>query len=230
MPGNKYILLSHVLNGHTPSYGDRDKLKIDEVSSINLGATANSSIWHFSSNHLGTHIDVPRHFFPNGPTVTDYPLSFWSSTKVQLIEKMTNHADLLDASLLKNISDCCPEVLLIRTGYEKYRNSERYWNDNPGISCELAVAIRETCPSVRIIGFDFISLTSWKHREEGKNAHRILLKPDLKGNSVCIIEDMSLKNTGKAISEIFIIPLFVQDANGSPVTVLAATNKKKNQL
>ena len=57
------ILLSHILNSDTPSYGNRDRFIIEEPSQISEGASANSSKWTFSTNHLGTHIDMPKHFF-----------------------------------------------------------------------------------------------------------------------------------------------------------------------
>jgi len=28
-------------------------------------------------NHAGTHIDVPKHFFNSGKSLSDYPASFW---------------------------------------------------------------------------------------------------------------------------------------------------------
>ena len=70
-------LLSHILDSNTPSYGNRDHLNIEETSQISKGASANSSRWVFETNHLGTHIDMPKHFFDDGQTLTDFPLDFW---------------------------------------------------------------------------------------------------------------------------------------------------------
>ena len=53
------ILLSHFLDSVTPTYGNRDKLTINEISEIQKGASANSSKWNFLTNHIGTHIDAP---------------------------------------------------------------------------------------------------------------------------------------------------------------------------
>ena len=57
------ILLSHIYDQNTPSYGNRDRISIEEISEICKGATSNSTKWTFSTNHFGTHIDMPKHFF-----------------------------------------------------------------------------------------------------------------------------------------------------------------------
>jgi len=68
---------------------------------------------------------------------------------------------------------------------------------------------------------DFISLTSWKNKQEGKNAHLEFLCPD-KGVPILIIEDMKLSEINQQINFVVILPLIVYEADGSPVTVLAS--------
>jgi len=219
------LLLSHILDEKTPTYGNRDKLSIESISAIFEGASANSSRWIFSSNHLGTHIDIPYHFFENGKTLTDYPNSFWFSNNVQLIDFPLENAKLLKTEHFYNKINSTTEVLLIRTAYEKFRGTEKYWNNNPGLSEEFGLALRKEFPLIKIIGFDFISLTSWIFREEGKKAHQAFLNPDSEGNPICIIEDMSLKNLNEKLNQIIIIPILIKNANGGPVTVFGI---KKN--
>ena len=224
MTKNNLLLLSHILRTDTPSYGNRDKLIIESLSNITEGATANSSKWIFSSNHLGTHIDTPKHFFDNGKTIIELPLSFWFSDKIQLIDIPLNEACLVKVDDVVNKINYDIEVLLIRTGYEKFRETDKYWCDNPGISAEVGYWLRGNYPKIKMIGFDFISLTSWKFRDEGKKAHKAFLNPDADGNSICIIEDMSLNNINHTINKINVIPIFIENANGSPVTVFANMN------
>jgi arylformamidase len=215
------ILLSHVIDSNTPTYGNRDKFFVDEVSKIADGASANSSKWVFSTNHLGTHIDMPKHFFDDGATLTDVPLDFWFSKKIQLVDVICEKAILIDVDHIteKVLNDT--EVLLIRTGYEKYRSSGKYWTDNPGLAANLGKYLRQYYPKIRIVGFDFLSLTSWKYRDEGKFAHQTFLDPVGIGNPVCIIEDMKLNSVNKNINNILVSPLFSKNSNGSPVSVFA---------
>ena len=204
------VLLSHILDENTPSYGNRDTFSIEEISEISKGATANSSKWTFSTNHLGTHIDMPKHFFENGKTLTDVPLNFWFSNKVQLIDVPCSDAKLIKIEDLTSDVNKKTEILLIRSGYEKFRKTDKYWNDNPGLSVSFGNWLRRNCPNIKIVGFDFISLTSWKYRYEGKNAHRVFLNPKGSGKPICIIEDMSLKRLNLKVSSIIVSPLFVK--------------------
>ena len=68
---NNYIRLSHIITNNAPSYGDRDKFRSIINSSITNGSSANTSKWNFTNNHIGTHIDVPRHFCDEGLRTLD---------------------------------------------------------------------------------------------------------------------------------------------------------------
>jgi arylformamidase len=218
------ILLSHILDTETPTYGQRDCFIIEETSQIKSGDSVNSSRWTFTTNHLGTHIDMPKHFYENGQSLTDVPVDFWCSDKVQLVDIPCSEARLIEESDSPKGIDYKTEVLLIRTGYEQYRQTDKYWNDNPGLSANLGKWLRENRPMIKIVGFDFISLTSWKYREEGKKAHQSFLDPNGESHAICVIEDMSLLKAGTAIGFIVIAPIFVESGNGGIVTVFAQTN------
>lgn len=215
------ILLSHLLDSNTPSYGNRDRLHIEETSEISKGDSANSSRWTFETNHLGTHIDMPKHFFVDGQTLTDFPLDFWFSNKVQLIDIPCVSAKLIELEIIIDNIDYSTEVLLIRTGFERYRGTAKYWNDNPGLSASFGLWLRKNRPNIKTVGFDFISLTSWKYREEGKKAHHAFLNPEGIGNPICIVEDMALKNSNEQIKELIISPIMMSNSNGAPVTIFS---------
>jgi len=112
------------------------------------------------------------------------------------------------------------EFLAIRTGFEKMRKIEAYWNSNPGLKASLANYLRVRFPSLRCIGFDFISITSWLHREEGKLAHKAFLCPDNKGRAILAVEDMSLVMVDRKIESLIVSPLFMGDGNGGAVTIM----------
>ncbi len=215
------LLLSHFIDSSTPTYGNRDKFFADEVSDIAKGASANSSKWIFETNHLGTHIDMPRHFFEDGKTLTDFSTDFWISEKVQIVVVPCEEAKLITPTDLKETIQDNIDTLIIKTNFEKFRGSGKYWNDNPGLSEEFGFWIRKNKPEIKMVGFDFISLTSWKYRAEGKLAHKAFLTSEGEGNPVCIIEDMALKNCPPSIKKLIVAPVFVKNANGSPVTIFA---------
>lgn len=215
------IILSHVIDSNTPTYGNRDSFSVDEVSQIKNGASANSSSWNFSSNHLGTHIDMPKHFYDNGKTLTDYGNEFWYSKKCFLIDIPCKKARLISNSDILEKIPLDVEFLLIRTGYEKYRLKDKYWNDNPGLAPEFAIWLKKNFVKLKFIGFDFISLTSWIYKDEGKEAHRKFLSTSRNHKPICIIEDMSLSVIKSPLKNIIVSPFFVKGGNGSPVTIFA---------
>lgn len=222
MKKNNLIFLSHSYTAGTPSYGNRDMIKITTNSSISFGETTNTSCWIFTNNHIGTHIDVPFHCSNNGKRVIDIPVNDWLFQNVALIDvpceeaKLINEADITKFHIASDI-----DMLLIRTNYEKYRGTDKYWNDNPGLSPETAHYLRIKIPKLRCVGIDFISLTSWKYREIGRESHKKFLAPEGNRSPIMVIEDMSLKNVTKNINWLIVAPIIVEDGNGAPVTVIA---------
>lgn len=219
---SQYILLSHIIRQDTPSYGNRDKVIIRVNSCIRGGETANSSCWIFSNDHIGTHIDVPRHFSDKGLRTIDYEIGEYVFNHVYLLDLPCEFSHLIDEEDLKNKgipNDV--DLLLIRTGMEKYRtDNDVYWNSNPGISQNLPKYLRKKYPNLRCIGFDFISVTAWKHRQEGKEAHKNLLVPSDGANPIWVIEDMSLAQVTTPLKQVIVAPLLVEDGNGGAVTVI----------
>ena len=220
------ICLSHILSQNTPSYGNRDRIFIRANSAIQNGETANTSTWIFSNNHIGTHIDAPYHFCETGRRTYEIPVDEYIFNQVHLIDIPCTNAKLIGIKDLENISEIKKniELLLIRTGFEHFRQNEKYWNDNPGISPELAGYLRKNYPKLRCIGFDFMSITSWKYRGEGRESHKEFLCPEQGQNAIMAIEDMSLKLIKNQINWVIVAPLFVEDGNGGVVTVFANQN------
>ena len=219
---SNFVLLSHVLKQDTPSYGNRDKVIIRVNSSIKAGETANSSCLVLSNNHIGTHVDVPRHFSIDGKRTIDYPIGDYVFEKCQVIDLPKTNACLIGPNDFDSTDiDSGIELLLIRTGYESLRGQDAYWNDNPGLAPELADYLRERFPNLRCVGFDFISVTSWKHRAEGRLAHKAFLAPENGSKEIWAIEDMSLKDAPTIIKRVVVAPLMVEDGNGTAVTVIA---------
>lgn len=206
----------------TPSYANRDAFRIRKGSAIFDGDSANTSRWEFTNNHIGTHVDAPLHFDPNGLSTDQIDTSQWLFEKVALVHVPCTSARLINVDDLKNFdipSDI--EMLLIRTGFENYRHQPRYHNDNPGLDAELAPYFRDNFPSLRCVGFDFISITAWKYRTEGRVSHKAFLYAEQDQHPIMPIEDMALNAIDGNIEWVVVAPLIVEDGNGGPVTVFA---------
>lgn len=216
-----YIYLSHILSEDAPGYGGAQGFFNHSATKIKEGRSSNSSKWELS-NHIGTHIDAPYHFSDEGTKLDDVDANFWIFNHIHLATYAANPAELIPASEWVNDipKDC--DLLLIQTGFEKFRNEDKYWEQNPGLSKELGLWLRENRPSIRALGIDVLSATSWQKREEGRIAHRAFLSPIENGASpIWIIEDMKLSSLTNSPKQVIVSPIRVKSSDGAPVTVLA---------
>ena len=214
--------LSHLLTETMPTYGNGEKPVLRPIKTMAGGDSCNTACWTLP-NHAGTHVDAPRHFFPDGPAISDYPASFWVfdrpwCTAVRLPE---------DGCLIgeqhipwREIPEQT-DLLLLKTGFGSHYGEERYWSGNPGLAPELAVRLRSACPALRAVGFDFISVSSWLNRDAGREAHRAFLDPA--GPPLLLVEDMNLAGLqpGSTLNRVTVAPLRAAESDGSPCTILA---------
>src|SRR3990167_8940770 len=124
----QYHWISHELRCDTPVYGGGEGLTILHEKQIASGSNCNSSKLTFS-NHLGTHVDVPYHFIQSGKKVSDYQAEQWLFHKTLLVTLEISPDEIIRLSMLQDVLDVESdiELLLIKTGFEQYRQSETYW-------------------------------------------------------------------------------------------------------
>jgi arylformamidase len=217
----RLIYLSYFLDINTPAYGGGETFQSVPLSSMENGNSCNTSKWTFP-NHTGTHIDCPRHFSPNGKTLSDYPAGFWIYSSVYLVDiSPIKPRQLIDFSFFR--VDSIPEkveILFIKTGFGKFRQDSVYWESNPAFAPSLADNLRSRFSKLRVIGFDTISLSSWKERIMGREAHRAFLDHP---QPILLLEDMDLSRVGfhTSFKQVIVCPLAVAQADAAPCTVLA---------
>ena len=213
------IYLSYFIDNRTPVYGGGGSgFEVIDVRSISKGDTANTKKIIFN-NHIGTHIDFPNHFFDKGDTLEKYPPSFWFFYKPFLYIIESNENDLIDIpDEILNIVPLDVDFLIIKSNFGKYRNDEKYWKFNPGIAPQLAVKLRNKFTSLRIIGVDLISISSFQNRELGRIAHRNFLDGQ---NPLLIIEDMDITNLYFTPKQILCFPILINNLDGAPITIIA---------
>lgn len=214
------IFLSHFLNEDTPGYGGISGFKRSHVSEIANGATSNSQEW-ILSNHVGTHIDLPSHFDDQGKRLEAFMANDWIMQKAYLINLDVSENQIIEHSSKFDLipNDC--DFLILKTQFQKKRSQPLYWSNGPGLSPDLAKWIRSNIPSVRVLGFDFISITSFHNRPLGRIAHREFLSTLGQGEPLRVIEDMKLDELIAAPKRVVIAPLLVKNADAAPVTIIA---------
>lgn len=219
----RFVWLSYPLNEGTPVYGGRQGLVIKLLQSITQGDDCNTASWHFP-NHLGTHVDAPRHFFQAGDSVDVYQPAFWIFERVSLVGVELKAMPLLiGPEHIIPFLQGEPDIILIKTGMGQYREQKVYWEANPGLSLDLGGELRARFPSLRAVGIDFISISSWQNRAAGREAHRAFLDPAVPGKPIILIEDMdfSLLNNNTRIQKVIALPLRVENGDGAPCSVIA---------
>ena len=223
----KYVWLSHPLSPKTPAYGGGPSFEVEPIKSIINGDSCNTAVWHVP-NHVGTHVDVPKHFYDTVETIDAFKPEFWVFEHVCLIEiELDNPGVIIGPEVIIPLIGIQPDLLLIKTGMGIYRYNSKYWKDNPGLSPTLARELRVRYPHLRAVGMDFISVSSWRNRDIGREAHCEFLNPVGPGNFIVLIEDMNLQNINRDmfIKKVTALPLRVENGDGAPCTVFAEVNE-----
>lgn len=214
-----WITLSHPLSIKTPSYDAGPRLEITPYKQISRGDSSNSFFIKML-NHLGTHVDAPNHFDPKGRKISSYSVDELFFKKPVLIDIEKKAEEKIEEDDLtphhKIIAES--DLLLIRTGFQVYRDSdpEVYMKRGPCLSPEAAEYIK-MFPSLRALGVDMISISSPSLREIGRESHKKLLV----GRDFLIIEDMDLLGKPRDLRRVLLIPLMVEEVDSAPCTVLA---------
>ncbi|TAK90642.1 MAG: cyclase [Burkholderiaceae bacterium] len=220
-----WIYLSHVLSASTPLYGGIGQVCITQTRAISEGHSCNSSDLALPA-HAGTHIDAPCHFDAAGVGLDVYPPDFWLAERPWLLDIPCRPGDVLDCKRVEDALITVPmecDLLLLRTGAEDWRNKSPkiYAEQGPGVAADVGRWLRRN-RRIKFLGMDFISLSSFAHRELGREAHRAFLGPDHENtHPILLVEDMALSQLERAPSSVWIVPLRYVAADGAPVTVMA---------
>jgi kynurenine formamidase len=222
----KRLYLSHILDESTPTYGNANRFVLEKKSDITKGDVANNTTVT-TTVHIGTHLDMPYHFYEEGQTVESFDVDYFSSEQVLFVELVPEGRIIKDELIrfLERIENKeTYEFLIVKTGICRHRNEEMFWRNNYGFDPSLADYLRRNFPGIRIFGFDSISVSSFENRMLGREAHRAFLDPK---NPILILEDMNLcaLDTESKIIRMDIVPLRIAKCDGLPCTVIAEVEK-----
>jgi kynurenine formamidase len=220
------IALHHILSQETPLYGGNGLLELKQICSISDDDTSNNTELSFPA-HSGTHIDAPYHFDPEGLSLDRFHPDFLLCKSPFLIEYSAQPGEIITLTSLLPLLQKIPvgtDLLLIRSGMETLRRSDpgSYIFHGAGLVPEIGLWLRKN-RKLKMIGFDWISLTCYENRSLGRDAHKAFLSSVINGikntNPVLIIEDMKLSDAPTALMNVLVSPLLYWQADGSPVSV-----------
>ncbi len=213
----KLCWLSHVISEKTPAYGGGKGIDISLEKQISHGDSCNTSQWILSS-HIGTHVDAPKHFVDNSVTVDQYDPHEWIFTKPCIVDVMVKDAEIIGVEHIEaaEIKTLDADLFMIRTGYEKFRYEQRYWENQPAYAPQLAEYLGKRFPSFSAIGIDTLSISSYRPRALGREVHSAFLEKGYR-----IFEDLHLMDISiEKIIKVIAMPLRVLEADGAPCTLI----------
>lgn len=213
----KLCWLSHVISEKTPAYGGGKGIEISLEKQILYGDSCNTSQW-ILSNHIGTHVDAPKHFLNNGVTVDQYDPHEWIFTKPCVVNVMVKDDEIIGVEHIEaaEITAFDVDLLMIRTGYEQFRYEPRYWEHQPAYSPKLAEYLGKRFPSFCAIGIDTLSISSYQNRALGREVHCAFLEKGYRIFEDLHLTDIPIKNIIKVIA----MPMRVLEADGAPCTLI----------
>lgn len=215
----KFRYLSHPLTDRIPCYGKIGHPGLKNKKSITRDGGAN--VFSFSmENHWGTHVDLPNHFFKSGKRVSDYEADFWFFKSPQVIGVHSRPSEILKCGDWLDRINKDSDMLLLKAGWTALRGSKRYSFNNPGIHSEVALYLRKYRKNIRAVGIDWVSISAYRKRDIGREAHKAFLDPRGKNDPVVIIEDMDLSHSLGKLKEVIVSPLRIERADSAPCTII----------
>ena len=197
-----YVDLTMELSERTPAYPGDPKPEISTLAPISENGW-NERRLSFNT-HCATHIDAPFHMLPDGKKLEEFPLT-----------RFFGRARVVDVSGRKEIGPECMgdlagyDFVLFRTGQSKKAFQPDYYEN--AIFLTDAGAEELVRQGIKAIGLD-----SFSPDQEPYSAHKILFRKD-----ILVLENLVDLDRLPAECRLFIVPLKLTEADGSPCRVFA---------
>lgn len=219
-----YQILSYPIKEGQPTWPGNPTFGLEPHTSIAGGDTANTCTIRLF-NHYGTHLDGPMHFYGKGISLDQVPFERFFFHKPLLIDIPKEPGEkLMPEDLIPHREDAKDaDLLLIRTGFSKYRREQPdvYENNGPAVSSRLARYLQDHMGHLKAVALDFVSLASYSDTEDGDLAHQIMLGM-YHDRYICIIEDVNMEGLPPGfLKNAAAVPLIIEGIDSSPVTMWA---------
>ena len=151
-----YQILSYPIKKGQPTWPGNPAFSLEPHTSIAGGDTANTCTIHLF-NHYGTHLDGPMHFYGKGIPLDQVPFGHFFFHKPLLLDiPKEPGAKLMPEDLIPHREDVKDaDLLLIRTGFSKYRREkpDLYENNGPAVSSRLARYLQDNMSHLKALAF-----------------------------------------------------------------------------
>lgn len=175
-----------------------------DTESMAKGAEANVSEIRGSA-HIGTHMDAPLHYLPDGPGIDAMPIAA-AVGRARVIS--IQDEELIRVKELESYGLAKSERVLFKT-----RNSERCWKTDQ-FQQKFIYIPKDTARylagrRIQTVGIDYLSVGGFE--TDGAETHRILLAA-----GIWIIEGLNLARVEAGEYELICLPLKIAGSDGAP--------------
>jgi kynurenine formamidase len=222
----RYLVLSHPLRANAPVWPGNPPAALTQAEGV-IARGDDSNRTHLRLfSHSGTHVDTPWHFNPAGPAAWQLPIERFVFHSPRLVAVPTPAGSFIDVSDLEPHAASIAEadLVLLYTGWSRLRDEDpqRYVHAGPLLHPDAAGWLIDRHPRLGAIAIDAISIGSPRHPEPSVKTHRVLAGVGRRdGRNVLIYEDLAFDERLTRASRVFAWPLLIEDADGSPCTIVA---------
>lgn len=189
-------------------YPGNPPIEIEAQQAISMGAGANVSRISFGS-HTGTHVDAPRHFFDDGNTVDQLPLTRLVGP-ARLIE-MDDELASIGAADLEPHGLADQKRVLIKTRNSRLLSEAAFVRDYTFLTPDGADYLVEI--GIELVGVDYLSI------EQFKSGHH-LTHLTLLGKGIVIVEGLMLADIAPGDYDMVCLPLRLEGLDGAPARAI----------
>ena len=220
------IDLSYSLESGMPAWPTHARYGSVIYESYDYGGTALQSQITLSE-HTGTHVDAPKHFFPEGVSIDEIPLKALMGRGVKIEATEITKRSFLPLDKILDFEAREGEIkegdiVMFRFGWDiKYMiqpDASEYLHDWPGLSAEAAVYLMNK--KIKAAGCDCMAIDAFGNEENP--VHHILL-----GHSIPIIENIQNLSKIPVFSYVIGLPMKIKGGSGSTLRLAAFIGKQK---
>lgn len=191
-----------------PVYPGDPPIELERVMSLEKGDIANVTRL-CCSTHIGTHVDPPSHFLPDG-----IPLDQLSLDTLIGPARVVDVGDVpsIDAAVLERCDlDGATRILFKTRNSEFWPKDKIFREDFAYIEPDAAEVLVQR--GVQLVGIDYLSVEKFNFDEP--KTHLILL-----GAGVVVVEGLALHEVPPGDYELFCLPLKIKEGDGAPARVV----------
>jgi arylformamidase len=187
-----------------PSFPGDPDFQSHPTHSIARGDPYNLSGLTFGS-HVGTHVDPPRHFLPDGPTIDEVDLEALNGP-CEVVE-VPNSAKEIGPDHVRPLPVGATRVLFRTGNSARWARRLEFFPDYVALGAAAADALIDR--AVRLVGIDSLSIES--DPAETYPVHHALL-----GHGVLILEGLLLSDVPPGRYHLECLPLRLKGGDGGP--------------